>query len=286
MSVASAKIDGIETRYAVAGSGPPLLMFSPGGFAASMDAWETHGLYRRTRMLSQLQERFQCITFDKREAGESGGRVERVSWAHYVRQGVGLLDHLGLGRVHIMGACVGCSIAACIASAHRERVGGMVLYSPAGGVQYRRKQLERFRAHLAYAAEQGLAGVADLAATTDGNFTSDARLGPWVSVLRSDPDFAAQYRDLGSLQYQITVAAMAALLFDRDTVPGPEPDDLLVSDVPALIVPGEDASHAPSAARYLQECLPINEYWDVPVAAQTAETAPARVMSFLGSVAL
>lgn len=73
MSVASAKIDGIETRYAVAGSGPPLLMFSPGGFAASMDAWETHGLYRRTRMLSQLQERFQCITFDKREAGESGG---------------------------------------------------------------------------------------------------------------------------------------------------------------------------------------------------------------------
>ncbi|SEH58083.1 Pimeloyl-ACP methyl ester carboxylesterase [Mycolicibacterium rutilum] len=284
--MSSAKIDGIETRYAVEGSGPPLLMFSPGGFGASMDAWEKLGLYRRTRMLSQLQERFQCITFDKREAGESGGRVERVSWSDYVRQGVGLLDHLGLGRVHVMGACVGCSIAACTASTHRERVAGMVLYSPAGGVRYRRKQLERFRTHLAYAAEHGLAGVADLAATTDGDFSSDARLGPWVSVLRSDPDFAAEYRDLGSPQYQITVAAMGALLFDRDTVPGPEPDDLLVSDVPALIVPGEDASHVPSAARYLQECLPVNEYWDVSVAAQTAETAPARVMDFLESVAL
>ncbi len=72
---------------------------------------------------------------------------------------------------------------------------------------------------------------------------------------------------------------MAALLFDRDTVPGPEPDDLLVSEVPALIVPGEDASHTQAAARYLQECLPVNEYWDVSVTAQTAETAPARVMA-------
>ncbi len=61
MSVSTAVIDGIATRYAVAGSGPPLLMFSPGGFGASMDAWEKHGLYHRTRMLAQLQERFSCI---------------------------------------------------------------------------------------------------------------------------------------------------------------------------------------------------------------------------------
>ena len=77
---------------------------------------------------------------------------------------------------------------------------------------------------------------------------------------------------------------MCRLLFDRDTVPGPEPEDLLALDVPALIVPGQDSSHAPSAARYLQECLPVNEYWDVPVAEQTAETAPARVIEFLESV--
>jgi len=40
-------------------------------------------------------------------------------------------------------------------------------------------------------------------------------------------------------------------------------------------------SHATSAARYLQECLPVNEYWDVPVAAQTADTAPTRILGFL-----
>ena len=284
MSVSTAVVDGIVTRYEVAGSGPPLLMFSPGGFNATLDSWETHGLYQRTRMLARLRERFTCITFDKRESGRSGGRVERVRWTDYVNQGIGLLDHLGYGRVHVMGACVGCSIATLLATTHRDRVAGMVLYSPAGGPKYRRKQHARFAAHLAYVAEHGLAGVAALAGATEAGFSDDGRVGPWVSVLRSDPDFAARYVELDVGRYQTIVAGMSGLLFDRDTVPGAEPEDLLALDVPALIVPGEDSSHAPSAARYLQECLPAAQYWDVPVAEQTADTAPARVIEFLESV--
>lgn len=285
MSGATAVVDGILTRYEVAGSGPPLLMFSPGGFNATMDGWETHGLYQRTRMLARLRDRFTCITFDKRESGRSGGRVQRVRWTDYVNQGVGLLDHLGYERAHIMGACVGCSIATLFATTHRNRVAGMVLYSPAGGPKYRRKQHQRFTAHLAYVAEHGLAGVAALAGATEAGFSDDGRVGPWVSVLRSDPDFAARYVDLDVDRYQTIVAGMSRLLFDRDTVPGAEPEDLLALDVPALIVPGEDSSHAPSAARYLQECLPAAQYWDVPVAEQTADTAPARVIEFLESLA-
>ncbi len=68
---------------------------------------------------------------------------------------------------------------------------------------------------------------------------------------------------------------MARTLFDRDTAPGAEPEDLLRLDIPALVVPGRDAAHATSAARYLEECLPRAEYWDVPVAGQTEETTPA-----------
>lgn len=285
MSASTAVVDGILTRYEVAGSGPPLLMFSPGGFNATMDGWETHGLYQRTRMLALLRERFTCITFDKRESGRSGGRVERVRWTDYVNQGAGLLDHLGYERAHIMGACVGCSIATLFATTHRDRVAGMVLYSPAGGPKYRRKQHQRFTAHLAYVAEHGLAGVAALARATEAGFSDDGRVGPWVCVLRSDPDFAARYLELEVDRYETIVAGMSRLLFDRDTVPGAEPEDLLALDVPALIVPGEDSSHAPSAARYLQECLPAAQYWDVPVAEQTADTAPARVIEFLESLA-
>src|SRR5258707_1569008 len=90
----AAVIDGIATRYEVAGSGPPLLMFSPGGFDSSLQSWRTVGVYRRLRLLDHLTPHYTCITFDRRESGHSGGRVERISWADYVTQGLGLLDHL------------------------------------------------------------------------------------------------------------------------------------------------------------------------------------------------
>lgn len=284
VDTSTAVIDGIVTRYSVAGTGPPLLMFSPGGFNATMASWETHGLYQRTGMLAQLRKRFTCLTFDKRESGGSGGRVERIRWLDYARQGIGLLDHLGYGRVHVMGACVGCSIATVMATTAPDRVSGAVLYSPAGGAQYRLKQHQRFHAHLAYVAEHGLAGVAALVASSGRGFSEDGRVGPWAEVLRSDPQFAAEYLACDPARYQRIVAGMSRLLFDRDTVPGAEPEDLLALDIPALIVPGQDSSHAPSAAHYLRECLPSAEFWDVPVAAQTAETAPARVIEFLESL--
>jgi hypothetical protein len=82
-------------------------------------------------------------------------------------------------------------------------------------------------------------------------------------------------------QYELMVTGSVRGLFDRDTVPGVEAEDLMTLQVPGLIVPGQDSSHAPSAARYLEECLPVHEYWDVPVVEQTPETAPARILSFL-----
>ncbi|MDX3263838.1 alpha/beta hydrolase [Streptomyces sp. NPDC093228] len=280
----TAVIDGIPTRYEVTGSGPPLLMFSPGGFDSSLEGWRTVGVYRRLRLLDHLTQSYTCVTFDRRESGRSGGRLERISWADYVRQSVGLLDHLGIERAHLMGGCVGCSTVAAFAVAHPERVLSMVLYSPAGGVKYRMKQHDRFRSHAVYADEHGLAQVVSLARGSDAGFTKDPRVGPWARVIRTDAGFADAYARTDLDRYRATVTGMARLLFDRDTVPGPEPEDLLGLDVPALIVPGEDTSHAPSAARYLQECLPDNEYWDVPVAEQTEESAPARVLKFLAAV--
>jgi hypothetical protein len=53
-------------------------------------------------------------------------------------------------------------------------------------------------------------------------------------------------------------------------------------DIPALIVPGRDKSHATSAARYLEECLPRAEYWDIAVDGQTEDTVPRRIVEFLG----
>ena len=279
----TAIVDGIATRYEVSGSGPPILMFSPGGFNAVVENWASFGVYERLRLLDHLPARFTCVTFDRREAGRSGGRVERVGWADYVAQAVGLLDHLGIERAHLMGGCIGCSSAAALAVAHPERVASMVLYSPAGGPRYRMTQHARFAQHLAYVAEHGLDAVVALAASDDKTFAQDPRVGPWASVIRTDPGFADAYARWDPERYRLVAGATGRLLFDRDTVPGAEPEDLLALDVPALVVPGQDAAHAPSAARYLEECLRA-EYWDVPVSEQTEETAPPRVLAFLDSV--
>ena len=40
-------IDGIATRYETAGTGPPLLMYAPGGFNATVEAWSTLGIYAK-----------------------------------------------------------------------------------------------------------------------------------------------------------------------------------------------------------------------------------------------
>lgn len=282
----TAVVDGIFTRYEVTGDGPSLLMFSPGGFDSTLESWRTVGIYRRLNLLEHLAARYRCITFDRRESGRSGGRVERVSWADYVAQGVGLLDHLGVERAHLMGGCVGCSTVAAFGVAHPGRVLGMVLFSPAGGVRYRIKQHARFAAHIAYVQEYGLDQLVALVQGSDEGFTADPRVGPWNSVIRADADFAAAYARVDLARYTVVVGGLARLMYDRDTVPGAEPEDLLRLDIPALIVPGQDESHAPSAARYLQECLPLAQYWDVPVAEQTEETAPARILEFLDGVAV
>jgi pimeloyl-ACP methyl ester carboxylesterase len=279
--VPTVDIDGIATRYEVAGSGPPLLMFSPGGFNAALENWRSFGIYERLGLLDHLPARYTCIMFDRRESGGSGGRVERVTWADYVAQALGVLDVVAVERAHVIGGCIGCSSAVALAVARPERVASMVLYSPAGGPRYRLTQQARFARHLAFAAEHGLDGVVDLATRTDRTFAQDPRVGPWAGVIRGDGAFAAAYARFPADRYGTLVAGMARLLFDRDTVPGADPEDLLALDVPALVVPGHDAAHATSAARYLEECLEGAEYWDVRVDEQTAETAPARIIRFL-----
>ena len=268
----TATIDGIETYYEVTGSGPPLLLFSPGGFNATIENWSSFGIYARLGLLDRLAEHYTCIAFDKRESGRSGGRVERLTWERYAQQGAGLLDALGIERARVMGGCIGCSIALAFSVAWPRRMERMVLYSPAGGPRYRMTQQSRFDQHESFVRSKGLTAVVELARTSDKTFAQDPRLGPWASLVTDDLD-ADEYLAVAS----DTVRA----LFDRDTVPGPEPERLLELEIPALVVPGHDPSHATSGARYLEECLPQAQYWDVMPDDQTGDNASARLLDFL-----
>ena len=277
-------IDGIKTRYEVIGNGPPLLMYSPAGFDSTLDKWTTQGVYARIKLLDHLPKKYTCIVFDRREAGQSGGRVERITWAHYVAQGKGLLEHLKFERAHLMGGCMGCCPVVAFGVAYPEMVQSMILYWPVGGAKYRISTHKRFADHLAYIDQQGLSGVVSFVMQEGKPFNAEPRGGPWASVIKNDHAFADSYAKLDLEKYKKLVADMCRTLFDRDTAPGAEPEDMLRLEIPALVIPGHDASHATSAARYLEECLPKAEYWDVLPDGQTEETAPARVLEFLNSV--
>jgi len=280
----SAVIDGIATRYEIAGQGPPLLMYAPGGFNAVVEAWSTLGVYAKIKLLDHLPQRFTCILFDRRECGQSGGRVEPVTWTHYVAQGRGLLQHLGIARAHLVGGCMGCAPVAAFGVAHPDMVASMVLFWPVGGAKYRISSHQRFAEHLAFVRSDGLAGVVALVRKEGKPFGADPRGGPWASVIKNDDAFAAAYAKQNIEDYVRICRAMRDALFDRDAAPGAEPEDLMRSETPALIVPGHDAAHATSAARYLEECLPQSQYWDMPVERQTEDATSARMLQFFDKV--
>lgn len=274
-------IDGIATRYEVVGSGPPLLMYAPGGFNAVVETWWTQGIYARIKLLDHLPKAFTCILFDRRECGQSGGRIECVTWRHYVAQGKGLLDHLGIERACLMGGCMGCAPVAAFAVAHPETVAAMVLYWPVGGPKYRMSSHKRFAQHLDFVLSDGLEGVVALVGREGKPFGAEPRGGPWASVIKREPAFAAAFAAQEPDEYMRICTAMRDALFDRDTAPGADPGDLMHLEAPTFIVPGHDDAHATSAARYLEECLPRSDYWDVAVERQTEDAINTRVMEFL-----
>ncbi len=282
----TAILDGISTRYEVVGSGPPILMYAPGGFDATLEKWTVLGSYSKVKIFEHLRAAYTCVTFDRRECGESGGRIERLSWSHYAVQGKALLDHLGIAKAHVMGGCMGAPCALAFGVAYPESTSSLVLWWPVGGAAYRMSSDVRFAQHIAYVQQEGLAAVVALAQSEGKHFGVDPRGGPWASLLRHDPAFAAAFAAQDVARYTALLVATVRTMWDRDTAPGAEPEDLMRLDIPALVVPGADAAHATSAARYLGECLPRAEYWDVMPVDQSETNAPARVMQFLGALSI
>ncbi len=278
------EIDEISTHYEVMGNGPAILMYAPGGFDARLKQWSELGVYKRIKLLDHLPKKFTCILFDRRENGQSGGRVELITWKHFVKQGAYLLDELQIDKAHILGGCMGCAAVAAFGVEYPDRLLSMIYYWPVGGAKYRISSHQRFARHLTFVEENGLQAVVDLVKSHDKNFSRDPRGGPWGQPIRNSKDFARTYAEMDIERYLLTVTAMCRGLFDRDTAPGAEAEELMQLNIPTLIIPGNDDFHATSAARYLHECIEDSEYWDISVEDQTEKTAPVRILDFLDGI--
>ena len=275
----TAVIDGIEIYYETYGSGTPLLMLAPGGFDSTIEKWRVASAWTGIDALAKLASEHQVIAYDRREAGQSDGRVERLTWTTYASEGKQLLDHLGIDSAFVMGGCMGCSVALSFGVNFPETTRGMILHWPVGGYRWKSASQARFARHLSFARENGLQGVVDRAAKGT-TFWTDPESGPWASIIARDSAFAEQFAAQDPDRYMGIIATSGPDLFDRDTATGATAEEVMGIKAPAVIMPGDDPSHATSGAHYLRECLPNGEFWNVMPPDQTTANVCERALEF------
>jgi pimeloyl-ACP methyl ester carboxylesterase len=280
--MAMATLDGIEVNYQTMGSGSPLILFAPGGFDATIDKWHEASAWKGIDALAALATEHMVIVYDRRECGRSGGRVERLSWSSYTRQAKELLDHLKIDSAFVLGGCMGCSVAVAFAIHYPEAVRGLLLHWPVGGYRWKMSALSRFQRHYTFTKEHGLKGVVERA-YTGKSFWLDPEAGPWASVIVNNSRFAESFAKQDLERYLGIIATSGRHMFDRDTATGAEPEELLGVKAPALIIPGDDPSHATSGAHYLRECLSEAEFWNVMPPEQTTQNICDRILEFCRS---
>jgi pimeloyl-ACP methyl ester carboxylesterase len=274
-----ATVDGIETYYETSGSGSPILMCAPGGFDATIDKWRVASAWTGMDALEALAAEHSVIVYDRRECGRPGGRIERLGWASYTRHAKALLDHLKITSAWIMGGCMGCSVALAFGVDYPQATRGLILHWPVGGYRWKVNARERFRRHHNFAKEKGLKGTVERA-RQGKTFWVDPEAGPWATLVARDADFADRFAAQDLDRYLGIIMTTGQTLFDRDTAPGAEPEEAIGVKAPALIIPGDDPSHATSGAHYLRELLPNAEFWNVMPPEQSTKRVCERVLDF------
>jgi pimeloyl-ACP methyl ester carboxylesterase len=274
----TAVIEGLNVNYVLKGSGPHLLMLAPGGFNSIIEKWGG-GVWGEMDALNSLAQHFTLIAYDRREAGASGGRVEKLTWAHFARQGHALLDHLGVNNAWVVGGCMGVSVAAAMAVMRPERLTGLLLHWPVGGYLWMQKGGGFYNRHIEFVRKNGLAAAA-ARGLSGKNFWLDPEAGPWASQNASDPAFTAAYVKHDVSQYLALCEQSRDALYG-DTMPsGATGEELLNVKTPALILPGADASHATSAAWAMKELMPNAEFWNDLPSHQNGGNVRAAILDF------
>jgi pimeloyl-ACP methyl ester carboxylesterase len=133
---------GAALHYEEHGRGFPLLLLAPGGMRSSIATWQ--------RMpfdpIAELAQDFHVIALDQRNAGHSVAPISaQDGWQSYTADQLALLDHLGIWRCHVLGACIGGAFALSLAAAAPQLIAAAVLEQPVGlGADNRARFYELF----------------------------------------------------------------------------------------------------------------------------------------------
>lgn len=118
--------DSGDAGLADSGDRLPVVLLHGGGPGAS--AWSNFG-----RNFPVFAARFRTLMPDQPGFGESGAEPLCENYfSHAARALASLLDHLSIGRVHLVGNSLGGGTAVRFALDHPERAGKLVLMGPGG----------------------------------------------------------------------------------------------------------------------------------------------------------
>jgi pimeloyl-ACP methyl ester carboxylesterase len=132
--------DSTSIHFEVYGSGFPLLLIAPGAMESAIPMWEGATI----NPLALYAESFRLIAMDQRNAGRSFGPLEPSDpWGAYAKDQLALLDHLGIDRFHVMGACIGGPFALKLIEQAPTRVVAAVLEQPVGITEENRPLYEQ-----------------------------------------------------------------------------------------------------------------------------------------------
>jgi pimeloyl-ACP methyl ester carboxylesterase len=163
----------LSIYYETHGSGFPLLLIAPGGMNSVIEFWNRSAF----NPIEIFSREYWVIAMDQRNAGRSKGPLEMEDpWGSYAGDQLGLMNHLGIDRFHVLGCCIGCSYALKLIERAPERVVAAVIEQPIGISDENRDVLPRnLYGRRAKALPENRAGLDQETAETYGKrmFTGD-----------------------------------------------------------------------------------------------------------------
>jgi aminoacrylate hydrolase len=125
----------------------PAFIFVP-GLVGLLTAWDFQ--------MAEFSQRYRCISFDHRGAGDSDKPKDAYSTAAIARDVIALMDTLGIAKAHVAGTSTGGCVLQNLAIDHPDRLRGCIFSNTwiKADEYITRVQMTRKRIALSYGAEE------------------------------------------------------------------------------------------------------------------------------------
>lgn len=115
--MAKAEVNGINLHYWQVGEGPPLVLIH--GLTGNLAVWHF-------TLVPRLRHEYTMLTYDLRGHGRSDMPATHYTTADMADDLLGLMDHLGIDKAHLLGHSLGADIALHLAMTNPDRVDKIV----------------------------------------------------------------------------------------------------------------------------------------------------------------